>query len=128
VPTTAAAKNAQSTAASATDVAAATAEINNVIDAYARAIESRDIAELRRVYPAISGDQASAFADFFKSTRTLRAALAVKSSRVDGNRGAAHVSGTYEFTTTAGRNQQQPVTFDAEFRREGGSWKLVAIR
>ena len=128
VPTSTAAKNAQSTAASATDVAAATAEINNVIDAYARAIESRDIAELRRVYPAISGDQASAFTDFFKSTRTLRAALAVKSSRVDGNRGAAHVSGTYEFTTTAGRNQQQPVTFDAEFRREGGSWKLVAIR
>jgi serine/threonine-protein kinase len=104
------------------------AEINAVIDAYAHAIESRDIAELRRVYPAISGDQASAFTEFFKSTRTLRAALAVKSSRVDGTRGTAHVAGTYEFTTTAGRNQQQPVTFDADLRRESGGWKLVAIR
>ena len=112
----------------AATTAAATAEINGVIDAYARAIESRDIAELRRVYPAITGDQASGFSEFFKSTRTLRAALAVKSSRVDGNRGTAHVVGTYEFTTSAGRNQQQQVAFDADLRREGGSWKLVAIR
>jgi hypothetical protein len=112
----------------ATNAAAATAEIGAVIDAYARAIESRDIAELRRVYPSITGDQAAAFTDFFKSTRTLRASLAVKSSRVDGSRGTAHVAGTYEFTTTAGRNQQQQVTFDAELRRDAGSWKLVAIR
>ena len=107
---------------------AAVAEISSVIDAYARAIESRDVAELRRVYPAITADQAVAFGDFFKSTRSLRAALVVKSSRVDGNRGTARVAGTYEFTTTAGRNQQQQVTFDADLRREGGIWKLVAVR
>jgi len=104
------------------------AEISSVIDAYARAIESRDVAELRRVYPAITADQSVAFGDFFKSTRSLRAALVVKSSRVDGNRGTARVAGTYEFTTTAGRNQQQQVTFDADLRREGGIWKLVAVR
>jgi serine/threonine protein kinase len=107
---------------------AAAAEISSVIDAYARAIESRDVAELRRVYPAITADQSAAFGDFFKSTRTLRASLVVKSSRVDGNRGTARVAGTYEFTTTAGRNQQQQVTFDADLRREGGIWKLVAVR
>ena len=114
--------------ATTNNTAAATAEISSVIDAYARAIESRDIGELRRVYPAITGDQAAAFTDFFKSTRTLRASLAVKSSRVDGTRGSAHVTGTYEFTTTAGRSQQQQVTFDADLRREAGSWKLVAVR
>ncbi len=110
------------------DPVAAAAEISRVVDAYARAIESRDLAELRRVYPAMTGDQASAFGEFFKSTRTLRAALAVKSSRVDGNRGTARVAGTYEFTTTAGRSQQQQVTFDVDLRRDGGSWKLVAVR
>ena len=119
---------AAASATNAANAAAATAEIGSVIDAYARAIESRDIAELRRVYPAITGDQASGFSEFFKSLRTLRAALAVKSSRIEGNRGTAHVTGTYEFTTTAGRNQQQPVAFDADLRRDGGSWKLVAIR
>jgi serine/threonine protein kinase len=123
--TNAATSNAASASA---NNAAAAAEISGVIDAYARAIESRDIAELRRVYPAMTGDQAAAFGDFFKLTRALHAALAVKSSRIDGNRGTAHVAGTYEFTTSAGRNQQQQVTFDAELRRDAGSWKLVAIR
>jgi len=127
-PPNAGASAAAASATNAANAAAATAEIGSLIDAYAHAIESRDIAELRRVYPAITGDQASGFSEFFKSTRTLRAALAVKSSRVEGNRGTAHVTGTYEFTTSAGRNQQQPVAFDADLRREGGSWKLVAIR
>jgi hypothetical protein len=114
--------------AATTNADAATAEITAVIDSYARAIESRDMSELRRVYAAITADQASAFSDFFKSTRTLRAALGVKSVRVDGGKGTAHVAGSYEFTTTAGRTQQQQVAFDAELRRDGGNWKLVAIR
>lgn len=103
------------------------AEISSVIDAYARAIESRDMAALRRVYGTISNDQASAFSDFFKSTRDLRATLAVNGLQVDGNRATARVSGTYEFTTSAGR-QQQPVAFEADLRHDAGAWKLVAVR
>jgi serine/threonine-protein kinase len=110
------------------NMANAPAEIGAVVDAYARAIESRDMAELKRVYATITSDQASAFSDFFKSTRSLRAALAVKSLQVDGNKATARVAGTYEFTTSAGRSQQQPVAFDADLRRDGGAWKLVAVR
>jgi eukaryotic-like serine/threonine-protein kinase len=105
----------------------ASAEIGNVIEAYARAIESRDMAELRRVYGTITSDQASAFSEFFKSTRELRATLAVKSLQVDGSRATARVSGTYEFTTSAGR-QQQTVAFEADLRHDAGIWKLVAVR
>ncbi|HET7373950.1 MAG TPA: hypothetical protein VFJ20_11210 [Gemmatimonadaceae bacterium] len=99
-----------------------------MIDAYAQAIESRDMAELRRAYSTITSAQASAFSDFFKSTRDLRATLAVKGVQVDGNKATAHVTGTYEFTTNAGRDQRQPVSFDAEFRHDGGGWKLVVVR
>ena len=106
----------------------ATAEIGGVIEAYARAIESRDMTELRRVYAMITQDQASAFSDFFKSTRVLRATLSVKSLQVDGGRATARVSGTYEFTTNAGLTQQQAVTFEADLRHDSGIWKLVAVR
>jgi hypothetical protein len=123
--TTAAAANTTSASASSAN---AGAEIANVIDAYARAIESRDMGQLRRVYSMITNDQASAFSDFFSSTRTLRAVLAVKSLQVDGNHATAHVAGTYEFTTTAGRAQQQAATFQVELRRESGVWKLIAVR
>ena len=106
----------------------ATAEIAGVIEAYARAIESRDMTELRRVYAMITQDQASAFSDFFKSTRVLRATLSLKSVQVDGGRATARVSGTYEFTTNAGLTQQQAVTFEADLRHDSGIWKLVAVR
>ena len=106
----------------------ATAEIGGVIEAYARAIESRDMTELRRVYAMITQDQASAFSDFFKSTRVLRATLSLKSVQVDGGRATARVSGTYEFTTNAGLTQQQAVTFEADLRHDSGIWKLVAVR
>ena len=112
----------------AASTANAAAEIGAVIDAYGRAIESRDMAELRRVYATITSDQASAFSDFFKSTRELRATLAVKSVQVDGDRATARVAGTYEFTTSAGHAQQQAVTFEADLRHDSGVWKLVAVR
>ena len=112
----------------APSAANAGAEIGAVIEAYARAIESRDMTELRRVYAAITNDQASAFSDFFKSTRDLQAKLAVKSLQVDGGRATARVAGTYEFTTSSGRTQQQAVTFEADLRHDSGIWKLVAVR
>lgn len=99
-----------------------------MIDSYARAIESRDMGELRRVYAAITADQARAFSDFFASTRTLRAALSVKTLHVDGTTATASVSGVYEFTTTNGRSQQQPVNFQTELRRDGTAWRLTAVR
>jgi len=115
-------------AAPTPNAASAAAEIGGVIEAYARAIESRDMAELRRVYAAITPDQVRAFTDFFSSTRTLRATLAVKSVQVDGANATAHVSGSYEFTTNAGRTQQQPVSFQTELHRDGSGWKLVSVR
>ncbi len=106
----------------------ATAEINAVIDAYARAIESRSIDQLRHAYAAITSDQARAFSDFFASTRTLRATLAVKALHVDGASATASVAGIYEYTTTNGRSQQQSVSFQTELRREASAWKLTAVR
>jgi serine/threonine-protein kinase len=127
-PTGGTSSNPPPTSAAAANPAAATAEINAVVDAYARAIESRDLAELRRVYGSMTADQASAFGDFFKNTRTLHAALATRSVRIDGTKATAHVTGTYEFTNTTGRTQTQTVAFDADLRRESGAWKLFAIR
>jgi hypothetical protein len=103
-------------------------EVNSVIASYARAIESRDIAELRRVYPSITAAQRTAFEDFFRSTRSLSAVLAVSDLQVDGTNAEARVTGSYQFVTTAGATQRQPASFRATLRYEGGAWKLVAVR
>jgi hypothetical protein len=99
-----------------------------VIASYARAIESRDIAELRRVYPAMTADQRRAFEDFFRSTRSLHATLAVSDLQVVGAKADARLAGVYEYVTTAGATQRQPVAFRATLQRDGGAWKLMAVR
>jgi len=103
-------------------------EINAVINEYARAIESRDIAELKRTYPGITREQQQRFADFFSSVRSLQATLRVTSLEVDGATADARLSGTYEYVTNGGKDQRQVVTFVAQLRRDANAWRLVSIR
>ena len=104
------------------------AQVAAVVAAYARALESRDIDELRRVYPSMSSAQRSAFEDFFRSTRSLRAALSVSDLQVDGSSADAQLVGSFNYITSAGVAEQRPVSFRASLRRDGTVWKLVAVR
>jgi serine/threonine-protein kinase len=106
----------------------AAAQIAAVVTAYARAVESRDIGELRRVYPSMTSEQRNAFEDFFRSTRSLQAALSVAGLQVDGSSAEAHLTGAFDYVTTAGVAEHRPVSFRAALRREGGAWTLVAVR
>jgi eukaryotic-like serine/threonine-protein kinase len=103
-------------------------EINAVISEYARAIESRDIAELKRTYPGITREQQQRFSQFFSSIRSLQAVLSVTSLDVDGSSAEAKLAGTYEYVTSAGRTERQAVAFVAQLRRESAGWKLASIR
>jgi hypothetical protein len=103
-------------------------QVNAAIAAYARALESLDVAQLRRVYPAISGDQRKAWGDFFGSIRALKATLAVGTLQIDGANAEAQVTGSIDYETSNGSNARRPVNFVATFRRDHGSWILAAIR
>jgi eukaryotic-like serine/threonine-protein kinase len=104
------------------------AEIGQVVAAYARAIESRDIATLRRAYPGMTDAQRSAFEGFFRDTRSLDASLTVSDLQVNGSAAEARLSGTYEFVTSSGTPERRPVSFRASLVRENGVWKLMMVR
>ena len=104
------------------------AEINQVVAAYARAIESRDIATLRRAYPGMTDAQRSAFEGFFRDTRSLNASLGVSGLEVNGSTAEARLTGTYEFVTSSGTPERRPVSFRASLVNEGGVWKLMMVR
>ena len=53
------------------------AEISRVIQQYAQALESKDIARVRSVFPSISAEQASQLEDSFESMRDLTVVLTV---------------------------------------------------
>jgi serine/threonine-protein kinase len=104
------------------------AEIAAVVTAYARALESRDIAELRRVFPGMTASQQRAFEDFFRATRSLRASLTASDLTVSGATATARLVGTYDYVTSDGTSERRAVSFQAAFRRDDGAWRLTAVR
>jgi serine/threonine-protein kinase len=103
-------------------------EIDAVVANYARAIDTRDIGEVRRAYPGATQQQLDGFGEFFKTLRTIRTHFSVGSLDIRGDAADAKLSGTYDYVTTSGKNEQQSVTFQASFRHDGGAWRLTSVR
>ncbi|HEU4719920.1 MAG TPA: serine/threonine-protein kinase [Gemmatimonadaceae bacterium] len=104
------------------------ADVAPVIEAYARAIESRDLSAIRRVYPGLTSDQQRGFEQFFQSARKLNVSFRVAS--VDGTPSTAevHVTGRYDYESSSGKAERQGVSFAATLRREGAGWRMVGLR
>ena len=99
-----------------------------MFESYARAIESRDVSAIRRVYPGLTSEQQRGFEQFFESARRINVTFRVAS--VEGTAAAAdvRVTGQYEYESSSGRAERQGVSFAATLRREGGAWRLVSLR
>jgi len=104
------------------------ADIGSTVQAYARAIESRDVSAIRRVYPGLTSDQQRGFEQFFQSTRSINVTFRVTNVEASGSSADARLVGSYEYVTTAGQSERQPVSFAATLRHEGGQWRLVSVR
>jgi serine/threonine-protein kinase len=103
-------------------------EIATTVAAYARAIESRDIGAVRRVYPGITSDQARGFEQFFQAARTINVTFRVTDIETNGSNADARLVGTYQYVTSDGKSERQPVSFSASLRYDGSSWRLTSVR
>jgi hypothetical protein len=103
-------------------------EISTTVQSYARAIESRDIGAVRRAYPGITSDQARGFEQFFQSARSINVTFSVTGVEVNGNNADARLVGTYQYVTSDGKSERQPVSFSASLRYDGSSWRLTSVR
>ncbi|HEY6210191.1 MAG TPA: hypothetical protein VIW28_14100, partial [Gemmatimonadales bacterium] len=105
------------------------AQIESVIGDYARALESLDLAQVRRVYPGLTAEQQRGWKQFFESVRRLKASLTVTAVNVASGTAEATVSGVYDYeNATTGRAERRPVTFRAILVEEPGGWRLSVIR
>jgi len=104
-------------------------DIQKVIDDYARALESRDVGQVRRAYPGLTSGQQQSWQEFFQSVRNLKAGLTVTAVHLSGLTAEAIVSGIYEYdNATTGRAERRPVTFRALLVVDAGGWRLTTIR
>jgi serine/threonine-protein kinase len=104
-------------------------DIQKVIDDYARALESRDVGQVRRAYPGLTSPQQQSWQDFFQSVRNLKAGLTVTAVRLSGFTAETIVNGVYEYdNATTGRAERRPVTFRAILVVDSSGWRLTTIR
>jgi serine/threonine-protein kinase len=103
-------------------------EIDAVVAAYARAIESRDVLEIRRAYPGATSAQLNGFDEFFKTLRSMRVSFTVSGLDVRGEVADARLIGAYDYVTNAGKSERQSLNIQASFRHDLAGWKLVSVR
>lgn len=104
-------------------------EIQATIAAYATAIESRSVDNMRRVYPNMTTQQQRGWEQFFETVRNVQAHLSIASMEVANGTADVRVTGSYAYlNNTTGREEQQPVSFRATLRQEGGPWRILQVR
>jgi serine/threonine-protein kinase len=106
----------------------APAELTALIARYARALESRDVNAVRRVFPGLPAADARRFDEFFSSVRSLTVRLSGSPADVRGTSATSRLSGTYAFVDPSGRAQRQEVSFPATFVHDGSQWLFASIR
>ena len=106
---------------------ATAADVAPIFESYARAIEARDVAAIRRVYPGLTADQQRGFEQFFEAARKLDVTFRVASVEGSATSAEARVNGTYQYESSSGRIERQPVSFVATLRRDGSAWRLVSL-
>jgi hypothetical protein len=104
------------------------ADIAPTVEAYARAIESRDVGAIHRVYPGLTSNQQRGFEQFFQAARSINVTFRIANLEASGTSADARLVGSYEYVTTEGKAERQPVSFSATLRRDGNVWRLVSVR
>jgi serine/threonine-protein kinase len=102
-------------------------EIEDLVAAYAQAIENKSIDDMRRVYPGLPADKEKGWRVFFRAVRgSVRAQLALAQLDVRGATADLVVRGTYEYDD-AGGSHREDKNFRASAALQGGVWKLTLV-
>jgi hypothetical protein len=105
-----------------------TSDIAPAVEAFARAIESKDIGTVRREFPGLTSEQVRRFEQFFSGARTINATFRVANVEGSGSSAVARLEGNYTFVTNEGVTERQPVSFAVTLRPDGKGWRLVSMR
>ncbi|MGD8871302.1 MAG: protein kinase [Gemmatimonadota bacterium] len=101
--------------------------VEDVVEAYGRALESLDVAQVRAVYPGVTSDRASALQEMFRYARDMRVDYTVGDVVQEGTTATADVTGTWLFTDSRAGMQELAQNFTATFERRGSTWRLANI-
>jgi hypothetical protein len=100
-----------------------------VVTDYAGAIESRDVANIRRIYPGMTAAQERGWNQFFQLVREVDAQLDLAQLDASGPTASARITGSYTYLNgSTGRTEHQPVSFQATLHKTEGGWRISEVR
>ena len=108
--------------------AATPSDIQPLVSAFARAIESGNINNVRAVYPGITGFQQRGFETFFQRARNINVSFRIENFDGTPSSADARLVGSYEFINSDDKPDRRPVTFEVTFQREGNAWRMASMR
>lgn len=100
-------------------------EIRTVLQGYAQAIQGRDLASLKRLFPGMSSQQEQGFRTFFGSVEELTVSMTVLDLQPSGDSARANVRLRYEFRD--GGQQDQTNDFAVTLARGAQGWYITGV-
>src|SRR6266851_9224707 len=102
--------------------------LEGLVTGYARALESRNVAQVRRAYPGMNVRQEDVMRRLFQRAQDLRVTLELTDVRLQGDAAEGRVKGDYAYTSpTTHVTEHQPVFHRVAFERGPQGWILTAI-
>jgi hypothetical protein len=97
------------------------------VSRYQVALEARDLAGLKRIWPALGGRQEDAIRSEFQNARAINVAIDGLTVRVNGNNATAVSRRNYQVTTTDGRTLRTATRMTIALTRRDGGWAIENI-
>jgi serine/threonine-protein kinase len=102
-------------------------EIEAVLVHYGQALESGDIARVRRAYPGITAAQLEGLAAFYAAGGAFATSWTIQDVMVAGDTATARIVGTNRVTVPRARATEQPVDLKARLERQSAGWRLISV-
>jgi len=104
------------------------AAIGLLVQDFSRAIESRQTANLRALYPTLTAADAASWAEFFRTVRSLEASYTIENLQVSGATAHGVVGAHYRYVPAKGgapAESTQPLRMT--FHKSSAGWRIAAI-
>jgi hypothetical protein len=108
--------------------AIARAAIQRMLAEYRGALESRDLAALKRIWPGLGGRQEDAIRSEFDHARMIRVALENIQTNIAGSTAAVSCRRSYAVTTADGQKLDTASKMTMTLSGRDGSWVIDSIR
>ena len=103
--------------------------IRALFDAYAAAVETRSVANIRQAYPGLQPQQAREWERFFGAVGAIDVDLRMTRLDVHGDAAEARLSGLYAFTDPGTRRpRRDSVSLVATLQRDARGWRIQSLR